>query len=148
MGVGGVAGLAAAAVGLLPPRDAGPGQSVSLRSEDFEAAANASGGTRQGFHAALLSRGIRGGDADALSRMINDVRGTGNFGAAARDRLGRRQRADRVVSFFDTDEGRYVQIRRPSQDGSLWTTISPADARKLTQHVEQLLDEIIRAAED
>jgi hypothetical protein len=141
-------GLASAAVGLLPQRSAGPGQSVTLRSEDFEAAANGAGGTQQGFHGALLERGVREDDAEALSRMISDVLGTGNFGAAARDRLGRRQRADRVVSFFDTDDGRYVQIRRQSQDGNLWTTISPADSRKLTQHVEQFLAEIERVVED
>jgi hypothetical protein len=140
--------LAAAAVGLLPGRPAGPGQSVTLRSEDFEAAANAAGGSQAGFHAALLDQGVREDDADTLASMIKDVRGTGNFGAAARDRLGRRQRAERVVSFFDTDDGRYVQIRRVSGDGHLWTTISPADSRKLVQHVEQLLAEIGRAVED
>jgi hypothetical protein len=141
-------GLASTAVSLLPSRPAGPGKSVSLRSDDFEAAANGAGGTQQGFHTALRSRGIRSDDADALATMINDVLGTGNFGAAARDRLGRRQRADRVVSFFDTEAGRYVQIRRGSPDGTLWTTISPADTRKLTQHVDQMLSEIVRTVEE
>ncbi|HET9141899.1 ESX secretion-associated protein EspG [Actinophytocola sp.] len=140
--------LAALAVELLPDRPAGTGQSVSLRSADFEAAANAAGGTQQGFHAALLDRGVRPDDADALAGMIKDVHGTGNFGAAARDRLGRRLRADRVVSFFDTEDGRYVQIRRAAQDGVLWTTISPADSRKLIQHLDQLLTEITKTAED
>jgi hypothetical protein len=139
--------LASAAVGLLPSRPAGPGQSVTLRSEDFEAAANNAGGSQQGFRDALAGRGVRGGDAAALAEMIKDVRGTGNFGAAARDRLGRRQRAERVVSFFDTDDGRYMQIRRESPDGNLWTTISPADSRKLAAHVEQLLAEIVQAVE-
>jgi hypothetical protein len=140
--------LASTAVGLLPSRPAGPGQSVSLRSEDFEAAANAAGGTQEGFRTALRNRGIRSDDADTLTEMINDVQGTGNFGAAARDRLDRRQRADRVVSFFDTDAGRYVQIRRSAPDGSLWTTISPADSRKLIQHVEQMLSEVVRTVEE
>jgi hypothetical protein len=142
------AGLASAAVGMLPPQPAGPGQSVTLRSADFEAAANGAGGTREGFLLALLDRQVRTDDAEALAKMISDVRSTGNFGAAARDRLGRRQRADRVVSFFDTDDGRYVQIRRPSPEGELWTTISPADNRNLVAHVEQMLAEIVRACED
>jgi len=141
-------GLASVAVGLLPGRPAGPGQSVSLRSVDFEAAANGAGGTQDGFHSALRARGVRGDDADALASMINDVQGTGNFGAAARDRLGRRQRADRVVSFFDTEAGRYVQIRRSSPDGNLWTTISPADGRKLVQHVDQMLSEVVRTVDE
>jgi ESX secretion-associated protein EspG len=140
--------LASAAVGLLADRPAGPGQSVTLRSEDFEAAANEAGGTQQGFHGALLGRGVREDDANALATMISDVLGTGNFGAAARDRLGRRQRAERVVSFFDTEDGRYVQIRRRSQDGHLWTTISPADSRRIIQHVDQMLGEVSRSVED
>ncbi|HEU5474098.1 MAG TPA: ESX secretion-associated protein EspG [Actinophytocola sp.] len=140
--------LAATAVELLPSRPAGTGQSVSVRSADFEAAANSAGGTRQGFHAALLDRGVRPDDADALAGMIKDVLGTGNFGAAARDRHGRRQRGDRVVSFFDTEDGRYVQIRRPAPDGIMWTTISPADSRRLIHQVDALLTETVRAAAD
>lgn len=136
-------GLATAAAASLTSAPAGPGRSVTLRTEDFEAAANAGGGSRENFEQALLGNGVRHDDATALAEMIKDVTGMGNFGAAARDKLGRRRRAERVVSFFDTEDGRYVQIRRPSPDGTMWTTISPADARNLTHHVEELLDEIL-----
>lgn len=140
-------GLPSAALGVLPAVAAGPGQSVTLRSADFEAAANGAGGTREGFSQALLSGGLRSDDATALAEMIKDVVHLGNFGAAARDRLGRRRRAERVVSFFDTEDGRYVQVRRPADDGTLWTTISPADVRKLTHHVTELLEEVEAEAE-
>ncbi|MGW5051053.1 ESX secretion-associated protein EspG [Actinokineospora sp. NPDC004072] len=133
-------GLAAAAVGELPPAPAGPGRSVTLRTADFESAARGDG-TVRGFEGALLAHGIRADDASTLAEMIGDVVRTGNFGAAARDRLGRRVRGERVVSFFDTAAGRYVQVRRASPDGELWTTISPADSRKLTHHVDDLLRE-------
>jgi hypothetical protein len=135
--------LPAAALAALPMCAAGPGRSVTMRTEDFEAAANGAVGTREGFQKALLEQGIRTDDADALAEMIKDVSGMGNFGAAARDKLGRRRRAERVVSFFDTEDGRYVQIRRPAPDGALWTTISPADPRNLTHHVGELLAEIL-----
>jgi hypothetical protein len=79
--------------------------------------------------------------------MIKDVKATGNFGAAARDKWGKRHRAERVVAFFDTEDGRYLQGRRPSPDGSVWTTISPADTRRLTHQVEQMLGEVVREAE-
>lgn len=138
--------LPGAAVAMLPALGAGPGTSVTLPTRDFEAAANAAGGTRDGFAKALLDRGIR--DAEVLADMIKDVHGMGNFGAAARDRLGRRRRAERVVSFFDTEDGRYVQIRRAGPDGTLWTTISPADLRKLVHHVTELLDEIVGEVEN
>lgn len=143
------ASLASAVIGVLPSRPAGPGQSVTLPTEHFEAAAEASDGSRKSLEAELLSRGVRADDAEALSGMIDKVYGTGNFGAAARDRLGRRRRLDRVVAFFDTEHGRYVQIRRPSLgDGTMWTTVSPADVRKLTHHVEELLTEVVKAVEE
>jgi hypothetical protein len=140
-------GLPSAAIGVLAPVPAGPGQSVSLPAADFEQAANSAGGTKQGFERALRARGIREDDVTTLAAMIDDVAATGNFGAAARDKWGKRHRAERVISFFDTGNGRYVQVRRPSQDGSHWTTISPADNRKLTHQVEQMLGEVVRTAE-
>ncbi|MGH3759810.1 ESX secretion-associated protein EspG [Actinophytocola sp.] len=136
--------LAGVALSALPASAPGPGRSVTLRTEDFEAAAHGAEGVREGFQKALLARGIRADDAETLTEMIKDVTGTGNFGAAARDKFGRRRRAERVVSFFDTEDGRYVQIRRSAQDGTPWTTISPADTRNLTHHIEELLDEVVR----
>lgn len=138
--------LPSAVIDLLPPAPAGPGRSVTLRSEDFESAAKAGGSSQQEFDAALRARGVRGDDTDALVSMINDVTGNGNFGAAARDKLGKRYRAERVVAFFETEAGRYVQIRRVGADGSPWTTISPVDVRRLTQHVDELHDEVVRQA--
>lgn len=139
--------LPSVAIGVLAHVPAGPGQSVSLPSVDFETAANQGGGTRQGFEEALRRRGVREDDVTQLVTMINDVQATGNFGAAARDKWGKRHRADRVVSFFDTEEGRYVQVRRASPDGSVWTTIAPTDHRRLVHHVEQLLNEVVQTAE-
>jgi hypothetical protein len=139
--------LPSVAVGVLAQVAAGPGHSVSLPSADFETAANNAGGTKQGFENALRNRGVREDDVTTLAAMINDVEATGNFGAAARDKWGKRHRAERVVSFFDTEEGRYVQVRRASPDGSVWTTIAPTDNRRLVHHVEQLLGEIVQTAE-
>ena len=139
-------GLPSAALEVLPPGKPGPGLSVTLRTEDFEAAAKAAEGKRDGFAAALQARGVRADDAKVLGEMIGDVTSTGNFGAAARDKLGRRRRADRVVAFFDTEGGRYMQVRRPAVDGSLWSTISPADLRKLSFHLDELLTEVVEQA--
>ncbi|MEV4311784.1 ESX secretion-associated protein EspG [Actinocrispum sp. NPDC049592] len=139
--------LPSVAVGVLAQVPAGPGQSVSLLTADFDAAANGAGGTQVGFENALRNRGIRQDDVETLSTMIKDVVATGNFGAAARDKWGKRHRAERVVSFFDTEEGRYLQVRRPSPDGSVWTTIAPTDNRRLVHHVEQMFGEVVQLAE-
>src|SRR5262245_38032391 len=140
--------LPSAALSVLPSAPAGPGRSVTLPTAEFEEAARNAGPNRDGFGAALLeTTTLRPDDAEALVEMIKDVTHMGNFGAAARDRLGRRRRAERVVSFFDTEDGRYVQTRRPADDGTMWTTISPADMRKLVHHVTELLDEIVAEVE-
>jgi ESX secretion-associated protein EspG len=134
-------GLPRHALSVLPSASAGPGQSVTLRTEDFEAAARQARVPKE-FEAALRERGVRAEDAATMMTMVGDIVHQGQFGAAARDRFGHRVRADRVVSFFDTKEGRYVQIRRAEAGGPPWSTISPADHRRMLQHVTGLLAEV------
>ncbi|OLF04292.1 ESX secretion-associated protein EspG [Actinophytocola xinjiangensis] len=133
-------GLPRFALSVLPSVPAGPGRSLTLPTADFEAAAH-DAGHRKGFEAALLARGVRAADAEDLATMIGDVVHQGQFGSAARDRWGRRVRAARVVSFFDTAGGRYLQVRRADPDAEPWTTISPADHRRMLQQVTALHSE-------
>ena len=56
--------------------------------------------TPEQLEAALRGRGMRGDDAHALATMITEAGHRGQFGAAARDRWGRRARPKRVVAFF------------------------------------------------
>ncbi|HEY7594149.1 MAG TPA: ESX secretion-associated protein EspG [Actinophytocola sp.] len=133
-------GLPRYALSVLPPAPAGHGQSITLRTADFEEAAREATDQKR-LDAALRSRGVRESDAEQLARMIGDVINQGQFGSAVRDKWGRRQRADRVISFFDTKEGRYLQVRRDNEAGEAWTTISPADNRRMLQHLTTLHDE-------
>ena len=137
-------GLPSAAVATLPSLQAGPGHSITLPTDDFEAAAFVAGGTREGFVTALRDRGVRDEDVATLAEMVSDLLGQGQFGAAARDRFGRRHRAGRVVAFFDTTEGRYVHITRSNGNAMPWTTISPVDQRRMLQHVTELLAEVVQ----
>lgn len=135
-------GLPHAVLGELPEQPAGPGLSVTLPSADFEAAAQLAGESRERFALELSERGVRQGDVDTLVEMISDVTGQGQFGAAARDRFGRRHRADRAVSFFDTGAGRYMHVKRAEPGMPPWTTISPVDHRRLLQHIGQLAADV------
>jgi hypothetical protein len=130
-------GLPRFALSVLPPAPAGPGRSVTLPSADFEEAARAGGGPKE-FEAALLARGVRASDAAELTSMIGDVVHQGQFGSAVRDRWRRRVRAPRVLSFFDTADGRYLQLRQADPDTEPWTTISPAGHRRMLQHLTAL----------
>ncbi|SFS40924.1 ESX secretion-associated protein EspG [Saccharopolyspora flava] len=136
------AGLPRAAISPLPELPAGPGRSVSVPSRDLDDAAAEVGDQVEALPAALRRRGVRADDAGALAEMVAGAAAQGQFGAAARDRSGRRGRAERVVGFFDTALGRYVQTRTTSPSGEAWSTIAPVDTRRLIGLVEQLLDEI------
>jgi hypothetical protein len=46
-----------------------------------------------------------------------------------------------VISFFDTADGRYLQLRRAEDQTEPWTTISPADHRRMLQHLTALHEE-------
>jgi len=134
-----VTGLPRYALSVLPAQPAGPGQSITMRTHDFESAAQQAT-DKTAFEAALRELSVRAEDATALVTMIGDIVNQGQFGSAARDKLGKRVRADRVLSFFDTPDGRYLQVRRESS-GELWTTISPADQRRMLQHLTDLHEE-------
>ncbi|GDY29154.1 ESX secretion-associated protein EspG [Gandjariella thermophila] len=138
-------GLPREALSVLPAAHAGPGHSVTLPSADLDAAA-AEASTPEELEKALRGRGVRADDARTLAAMVTDAGNRGQFGAAARDRFGRRVRGERVVAFFDTPKGRYVQMRREFPGGTPWSTISPADPRRLHQHVSELYGEVVQAA--
>ena len=134
-------GLPREAVSVLPPRPAGPGRSVSMRSTDLDAAAEEAGEGPERLPAELRRRGVRADDAEGLAEMVAGATSRGQFGAAAR-RNDRRKRAERVVGFFDTAHGRYVQMRRRSASGEDWSTIAPADGNRLIGQLAELLDEL------
>ncbi|MFB9300093.1 ESX secretion-associated protein EspG [Kibdelosporangium philippinense] len=133
-------GLPRHALSVLPQEKAGPGYSVTLPTKDFESAAQQAKSPKE-FEAALRRNGLRERDADTLREMIGDVLHQGQYGAAARDKWGRRVRTSRVISFFDTPAGRYLQVRKASGGGEAWTTISPADPKRLLQHLTELYAE-------
>jgi hypothetical protein len=140
-----VTGLAREALSVLPPVAPGPGESVTVRGADIEAAARVSA-TPEAFELALCRQGVRLRDASVLRAMVGDVRRQGQFGASARNRWGHRRRAPHVIGFFDTEAGRYLQMRQTTQDGASWSTISPADNRLLVQQLSDLLAGVVASA--
>ncbi|WP_246365312.1 ESX secretion-associated protein EspG [Kibdelosporangium persicum] len=135
-------GLPRHALSVLPQEKAGPGYSVTLPTKEFEAAAREAK-TPPEFEAALRRHGVRERDAQTLREMIGDVVRQGQFGGAARDKWGHRVRTPRVISFFDTEAGRYLQVRKESGGAEAWTTISPADHKRLLHHLTELHSEDI-----
>jgi hypothetical protein len=132
-------GLPREALTALPSAPAGEGHSITLPSADLDAAAT-SASTPEELEEALRGR-VRADDAHTLAEMVRDASNRGQFGAAARDKWGKRVRPDRVVAFYDTPKGRYLQMRRAVDGQPPWSTITPVDYRRLHHHLVELLAE-------
>jgi hypothetical protein len=138
-------GLSREIVSLLPDHPAGPGRSISLSRDVIDPAAQQAGESLYGFADLLIERGVPGDQARTLVRMIDGTKRRGQFGAAVRDRDGRRTAARRAIAFHDTDNGRYLMTDRVTGDGSVWTTVAPATATMIAEQLQALLDGLARA---
>ncbi|SDN29560.1 ESX secretion-associated protein EspG [Allokutzneria albata] len=125
--------LARAAVSVLPPLAAGPGQAVNVPSEVLGTAARAAGESEWAMVDALSAAGVPSGDARRLGNMIRGRSNGAQFGATVRQ-----QRGSHVVASFDTPAGRYLIEERRG-----WTTVAPADAQRISARVDQVLAELV-----
>ncbi|HEX6356782.1 ESX secretion-associated protein EspG [Actinophytocola sp.] len=134
--------IAEAAVSIAGDVVAGRGRSVSVPTDVLTAADKESRGNVRDFTTALAAKGISGSDAKTLADMVTGMGVRGQFGANRMQRDQRMVRASRVVAFHDTPRGRYAHIARPNNDGRVWSTVTPADSRRLVTFVQELTAEI------
>ncbi|RZQ61638.1 ESX secretion-associated protein EspG [Amycolatopsis suaedae] len=132
-------GLASAIIGLLPAAPRGAEKSITVPLEQLLS------GSGVDF---LQRRDGRTADEDrkALSRLHAQprLRG-GQIGANARSRTGGKSRPP-VLSWFDTESGRYFTQATRGRDGSDWITIAPADAATLRHRLGEMLSGAANAA--
>lgn len=134
--------LAESAVSVAGEIGPGPGRSVSLPNDLVAAADDRSKGDTRAFITTLQDKGVALKDAQSMTAMLAGITTRGQFGAERRHRDQRIVRADRVVAFHDTEQGRYLDLVRPSTDGRLWCTVTPADNHRIASCVWELLEEI------
>lgn len=134
--------LPEAAVSIAGVVPAGRGYSVSVATDVLLAADRRTNGSPQEMVGLLRDKGVSAGDAQTLAAMLSGMGTRGQFCAERRLRDQQVRRADRVVAFHDTPEGRYAYLARPSSDGRAWSTITPADNALLAACVRELLEEI------
>jgi hypothetical protein len=134
--------IAEAAVSVAGDVVHGPGFSVTLPTDLLTAADAEARGDAREFASALTRAGVPGADAKSISTMVTGMDVRGQFGATRTQRDGRALRADRVVAFHDTPRGRYVHLAKPNADGRMWSTVAPADNRRLVTCVQELLTEV------
>lgn len=134
--------IAEAAVSVAGDVVAGPGLSVSVPTDVLTAADAEARGDAREFAAALSRAGISGPDAKTMADMVRDMNVRGQFCVTRTQRDQRMVRADRVVAFHDTPRGRYVHLAKPNADGRMWSTVTPADNRRLVACVHELMTEV------
>ncbi|GAA2357076.1 ESX secretion-associated protein EspG [Saccharopolyspora halophila] len=137
--------LADAAVSVAGDTPPGPGRAVSLPNDTLRQAASIAGTTdRLAFTDELRAAGIPHSDAADVAAMSAGMTVRGQLGAEANPDRGRPERAERVVAFHDTEQGRYLHVVRHTGDGRGWSTIAPASNARLAEYAGDLLAEVRR----
>lgn len=112
--------LASVVVGLLPDAPRGSEPSICVAAED-------------------LPDGRTAAERQVLARFAKQRNHrAGQFAVNARSPLGGRSRSP-VVSWFDTETGRYLTCASRGGDGREWITIAPADPATLRHRLGELL---------
>ena len=145
-------GLASAIISLLPPAPRGTEKSITVPLEQLLGSTGADFLQRRGPEGtaardAAVDGGVGRGtgrnsaddDRKALARLQAQprLRG-GQIGANARNRLGGKVRPP-VLSWFDTETGRYFTQASRGHDGRDWITIAPADVPSLRHRLGEML---------
>lgn len=130
-------GLASAMVGLLPAAPRGTEKSITVPLEQLLSASGIDFMQRR--RPSPDGRASADEDRKALARLHAQprLRG-GQLGANARSRTGSKSRVP-VLSWFDTETGRYFTQATQGPDGSDWITIAPADAPTLRHRLSEML---------
>jgi hypothetical protein len=145
--------MVAEAVRLIGDERPGPGRSVTYPEADQQVrqpAAVRHGDGDEGFRGVFepVQQAQGGYDLERrAARTMWERKRTriGMFTAYGRDRAGRERTAP-VLSWFDTEDGRYLGHTRPGPDGQQWTTYAPADRTRITQQLVGLLDSVEQPA--
>jgi EspG family len=117
-------------VALLPPCRRGTEQSITIPAPDLKAMA-------QGRPAGRTTT-----DRQVLKALSEQPKlRAGQLAVNTRNPMGGRKRSP-VVSWFDTETGRYLTYTKKGQDGTDWVTIAPADAATLRHHLGELLTKV------
>ncbi|MFR9729942.1 ESX secretion-associated protein EspG [Saccharopolyspora sp. MS10] len=143
---GGPAGNAVELIGSLTP---GRGGTASVPTDVLDNATRRRrknpGGT---LLSALTGAGVGSADARVLATVLTAERERdGVFTARGHDRrVGRTHRPPYSVSFLNGPDGCYLTQKREGGDGRQWFTVAPADRRKLTAKIEEMVRAVAAAA--
>ncbi|WP_460955633.1 ESX secretion-associated protein EspG [Parasphingorhabdus pacifica] len=125
----------------VPDREMGRGPSMSLRHDDLLSATGQDGADDGALgadseHDSLVRAGVDPENAVWLLRAAENRRSGGQFGVSLRESRSTMYRVPTMVTWFDTDSGRYLMVR----DGD-WVSIAPADRARIKQRLDAVIAE-------
>ncbi|MFD0202017.1 MULTISPECIES: ESX secretion-associated protein EspG [Saccharothrix] len=138
--------LARSIVEVLPDGAAGPGSALSLRLETLNAAVALQdeqqddedddpwgGGGELDEREALQKAGLSREDATVVSELAASRVAGGQFGVTVGGGY-RRDRAGALITWFDTNQGRYLMVH---EDG--WLSLAPTDNDRIATRIASVL---------
>ncbi|MBA8827491.1 hypothetical protein FHX42_004887 [Saccharopolyspora lacisalsi] len=140
---GGPSGNAVNLLGRLPQSQ---GQSASVPSELIDRMAqrlrdHPSGG----IQAALSAAGVKRADAQVLAKVFTAKRTSDAVLTVQSydDKVRRTHRLPFNLQIFVTEEGGYFSQKKPDGNGREWTTVAPADGRKISTKLEEMASYLV-----
>lgn len=132
-----------AILSVLPEIKPGPGRGVSVRSKQFDAAAETAGESDRSMIEGLMRQGVRRDDAQAIVEMASGDRvAFAQFGASVTDRNGHHNRAPMVTNVFATQRGWYL-MEESNRGSEPWTTVAPIDRQRMGTRIQDLLKAVL-----
>ena len=137
--------LAKSIVGVLSDGSAGPGSALSLRLETLASAVamhdepdesdDPWGDEELDEKQALQRAGLSKQDASVISELAENRVAGGQFGVTRRGKNRyRSERAEVLINWFDTPQGRYLMVR---ENG--WLSLSPTDNERIATRIDSVL---------
>jgi hypothetical protein len=137
--------LAKSIVGVLSNGSAGPGSALSLRLETLASAVALQdepdenddpwGDEDLNETQSLQRAGMSKQDASVISELAENRVAGGQFGVTRRgENRYRSERAEVLINWFDTPQGRYLMVR---ENG--WLSLSPTDNERIANRIDSVL---------
>jgi hypothetical protein len=120
-------------VGLLPPSRPGNGVSITLPAANLDQAAARAGANAVALQRELVADGLGRDEARKIADVLRDVIRTGQFGVSHLPRSGPVRRAEQVVTFYDTNKGRYLFVRQAG-----WVTLVGANDAAIVDRIDRM----------
>lgn len=129
---------APALIGALPEAPPGRGRPITLPSNALKPKSNAYQDTGSFLQQNRPVSSPQEQQVQELRRLLAEPRlGGGQLFTDHRDRYGKRVRAPKSLTFFDTPSGRYVR-HEAANNGVPWMTVQPADFTTMASRLDAL----------